>query len=175
MKGDFKFRRVNFGKLTGFSWLGNGVLTGNYAGTWADRGPSFRMNAQLQRLNVNQGVVKGTDIAMTWEDSKVDLLAAVENELVNGGVVVRYEDNDSLDFISCRGQLALNDLAAFGIGMKKEEQEKAGVTFDFVQAQQQAKRFINLTLSDLYYLQVGFSWRISAWKTAVTETTILQL
>ncbi len=151
MKGDFKFRRVNFGKLTGFSWLGNGVLTGNYAGTWADRGPSFRMNAQLQRLNVNQGVVKGTDIAMTWEDSKVDLLAAVENELVNGGVVVRYEDNDSLDFISCRGQLALNDLAAFGIGMKKEEQEKAGVTFDFVQAQQQAKRFINLTLSDLYY------------------------
>lgn len=150
MKGDFKFDRINVGRLTGFSLLGNGSLTGSYAGIWDDKGPSFHLNTRLPRLNVNKGVVKGTEIAVTWEDDKVDLIAAVENDLVRGGAVMSYDSQDTLDFVSCRGKLQVDDLAAFGFGLKNGV-EKAEVGFDLLYAGQQQKSFTNLTLSDLRY------------------------
>lgn len=150
MRGDFKFNRIDFRKFTDFSILGNGVLTGSYAGTWAQEGPSFHVNGKLQRLNVNKRTIRDTDIAMTFEKSQLDLIASADDALLQGGIVMSYDMNDSLNFMSARGNLQFNDLAALGFGLK-EGTETVKATFDLVHAEQKEKTFTNLTLTDLYY------------------------
>ena len=43
MSGEFNFQRMDVGKLTDVSMLGNGRVSGNYAGSWDSRGPAFHV------------------------------------------------------------------------------------------------------------------------------------
>lgn len=150
MHGDFRFDRIDFRKFTGLSFLGNGVLSGSYAGIWDDYGPSFHVNSKLQRLNVNQGSIRDADVALTWGNNQLDLIASVDNKTLHAGVALTCDMDDTLGFVSAKGQLQCHDLAAFGLGLKQGE-ETAGAAFDLVYAGQKQKSFMNLTLTDLQY------------------------
>lgn len=150
MSGDFNFNRIDFGKLAGTSVLGTGVVTGSYAGIWDSAGPSFHVNTRLHRLGVHKGSVRGVDIAMAYGQDKLDLMASVDNAQVKGGMVMSYDLNDSLDFVSLRGNVEMGDPGALGFALAGGE-EKIGATVDLVHAGQKDKSFTNLTLSDVYY------------------------
>ena len=55
---------------------------------------------------------------MTYETGKLDVMATVENEQMQGGVLLAYDLSDSLNFLSTRGQLRIDELAAFGLDIK---------------------------------------------------------
>ena len=150
MRGDFKFDRIDFRKFTDLSFLRNGVVSGTYAGIWDQYGPSFHVNSRLHRLNINQGAVRDAEVAMTWENNQLDLIASVDDEPLHGGMVMSYDGNDSLGFASVKGQLQFRDLTALGFGLKGEK-ETASAVFDLVFAEQKDKSFANLTLTDLQY------------------------
>ncbi|MEI3154811.1 MAG: hypothetical protein V8S95_06725 [Odoribacter sp.] len=102
MRGDFKFDRIDFRKFTDLSFLRNGVVSGTYAGIWDQYGPSFHVNSRLHRLNINQGAVRDAEVAMTWENNQLDLIASVDDEPLHGGMVMSYDGNDSLGFASVK-------------------------------------------------------------------------
>ena len=82
-------------------------------------GPSFHIDSKVERLNIHQGNVKDMKVAMTYETGKLDVMATVENEQMQGGVLLAYDLSDSLNFLSTRGQLRIDELAAFGFGYKR--------------------------------------------------------
>lgn len=150
MQGEFRFDRIDFGRLTDLSFLGNGFVTGSYGGIWDDKGPSFHVNSKVHRLNVNRGSIRGTDVALTWENDKLDLIASVEDDPLRGGVVLACDLDDTLGFVSARGNLQFHDLASLGLGLSGGL-EMASTVFDWVYARQTDKSFTNLTLTDLQY------------------------
>lgn len=150
MHGDFRLARVDFRTFTGVSQLGSGVVSGRYAGTWDSHGPAFHINTRLQRLGVNQGVVRDIDVAMTWENQQLDMMASVNDPVLRGGMVMTYDMNDSLGFLSARGKLDVTNLAALGMGLKGGK-ESVGAVFDLVHAGRTNRSFSNLTLSDVTY------------------------
>lgn len=150
MSGDFRLSSVDFRKFTGLSQLGNGVVSGNYAGTWDSHGPAFHVNTRVHRLAVNKGVVRDIDLALTWENQQLDMMASVNDQVLRGGMVMTYEMNDTLGFLSARGKLSATDLAALGMGLKGGK-ESAGAVFDLVHAGKKNRSFTNLTLTDVAY------------------------
>lgn len=150
MRGDFRFDRVNFEKFTDLSMLGNGVVSGSYAGTWDNEGPSFHINSKLHWLNINRGNVRDVDVGMTWENDRLDMIATVADPEVRGGMVMTYDMADTLEFISAKGKLQADNLDALGFGFQ-EGSESAGASFDLVYAGQKGKSFTNLTLTDIQY------------------------
>lgn len=150
MNGDFQFDRVDFGRLGGTDLLGYGNLSGSYAGTWDMHGPSFHVNSRIHHVNVNKGYLREVEAAMTFEENKLDLMASWDNEQTQGGFVMGYDADDSLDFMSMRGKVSLNDLDFWGWGIKTGG-EQVKVLFDLVHAGQQERSFTNLVLSDLQY------------------------
>lgn len=152
MRGEFDFNRVDFGKLAAISWLGYGELNGTYAGTWDRQGPSFHISTHLEHLKVYQGTVPHIEMTMTYGQDRLDMLAALDNEKIKGGIVLTYHGSDTLNFISAHGKMAVLDLAAWGCGLKGG-QEQVETSFDFVHAGEEEKSFTNLSLSDLTYTQ----------------------
>jgi hypothetical protein len=150
MGGDFHFYQVDCGKLSGLSMLGYGSLSGSYAGVWDTRGPSFHIDSKVERLNIHQGNVKDMKVAMTYETGKLDVMATVENEQMQGGVLLAYDLSDSLNFLSTRGQLRIDELAAFGLDIKGG-QEALETSFEIIHAGQENKSFTNLSLTDFKY------------------------
>ncbi len=150
MKGDFNFDCINFRKFTGLSMLGNGAWQGTYAGNWGENGPSFHMNSHLRRFHVNQGNIREVSLDMTLENEQLNLLASVDDKLLGGGCALSYDMNDTLSFVSAKGQLNFYDLGALGFGVNTGT-ETAGAVFNLVRAGQADKSFFNLTLTDLRY------------------------
>lgn len=150
LQGNFRFDRIDFAKFTDLSFLGNGVLSGSYAGVWDDSGPSVHVKSRLHRLNVNQGNIRDVDVAMTWENDQLDLIASVDDVSLHGGMALTCDLNDSLGFISAKGNVQFPDLGSLGFGWK-DGLETASATFDLVHAGQKEVSFTNLTLNDLQY------------------------
>lgn len=150
MEGEFRFDRLNAGKLTGLRMLGNGVCSGSYAGIWKEDGPAFHVKAALHRLNIQQGQIRDADVALTWENEKTDLMASVENEKVKLGMVLTCDVQENMDFISARGKLALTDLAAFGWDLKGGT-EGVATDFEFIKAGRGDRGFTTVALHELEY------------------------
>ncbi len=150
MNGEFYFNRIDYGKLSGFSVLGSGYLFGTYAGVWDERGPSFQVHSKKNRVNVRTGSLQDVDLAMTYETGKLDLIATMENEGVQGGVIMAYDMDDSLNFLSTRGQVEIDDLQAFGLGLKSGK-ETLKTDFEVIYADRKEKSFTNFSLTDLTY------------------------
>lgn len=159
MSGEFKFNRIDCGKLTALSDLGTGQVSGTYGGTWDENGPSFHVNTKVHRLAVYKGYLKNIDVATTWQNTKLDLIATLEDERTPGGLVLSCDLNDSLRFLSARGKVRINELAAFGLHLKGQK-ENLETAFELVHAGQQVKSFTNLTLNDLQYTSDSSSFAI---------------
>lgn len=150
MGGEFRFGQVNLGKLAGQSLVGYGSCSGSYAGTWNEEGPAFHMKTKLHRLEVKRGTIREAEVAMIWENQKLDLMASVDNEEVKADMVLAYDSRDEVEFLSTRGKVELNRLSAFGWKLGDgEEQVSAG--FELVHAGRDERGFTNLSLSDLVY------------------------
>lgn len=150
MGGEFRFDTVHLGKLAGLSFLGEGSCTGEYAGVWGKQGPVLHVKGKMNRLEVNEGKVRDAEVAVTWEDRKLDLMVSLDNKEAKGAVILTYDGRDSVDFLSTRGQLDLKDLAAFGLGIQGTG-EQIGGRFELVHAGRGERGFTNLTLSDWVY------------------------
>lgn len=150
MGGEFRFERIDLGKLADQALLGYGSCSGSYAGMWNEQGPVFHLKTKLHRLEVQRGSVREADIAMTWENQKVDLMASVDNEEVKADMVLAYDSGDSVDFLSTRGRVELNRLSAFGWKLGDGE-EQVSAAFEMIHAGRGERGFTNLSLSDLVY------------------------
>lgn len=150
MSGDFNFNRVNFGKFTGFDWLGGGAVSGIYNGRLDASGPSFNVKGKLGSLGVNKGVVKDVDLFLAWEGDNVDLISSFKNGESSGNVVMSYDMGDSLQFFSAQGNLNVDCLERFGLSLL-EGDESASVAFDVVSAGNEVGSFTNLVFSDFTY------------------------
>lgn len=150
IRGDFDFNRIHFRKLTGLSMLGYGAWKGNYSGVWDGGGPALHGNSVLRRLNVNQATLRDISVDMVLEHEQLDLLASVDDKLMEGGCALTCDMNDTLSFFSAKGELNLHDLGTLGLGVKGGT-ETAGLVFDLVHAGQADRTFSNLTLTDVQY------------------------
>ena len=160
MQGDFKFNRLNFNLFTGNSMLGRGVLSGSYNGIWDDNGESFNISSKLHRLQINKGCIRDADIAMTWENNHLDLLASVDDKNLSGGFLVTYDMNDSLNFASAKGHLQFHDLSALGLNIK-DSTETLTTSFDLLNIGDDNKNFSKLNITDLHYSNAIGSFQIA--------------
>ncbi|MEG2340237.1 MAG: translocation/assembly module TamB domain-containing protein [Odoribacter sp.] len=150
MGGSFDFTQVDAGLLTGISAIGTGSVSGTCEGMLDERGATFQVNGLVGHLNVWERDIQGIEVALTWADDKLDLLASLDNKNIYGGAVMSYDQSDSLDFLSVRGKVRMNDLAAYGMALKGGR-ESAETSFEWVYAGRSGRNFTNLTLSDLRY------------------------
>ncbi|MDE5611460.1 MAG: hypothetical protein K2I90_05520, partial [Odoribacter sp.] len=150
IRGGFLFNQIDFGRLTGLSMLGNGSWRGTYEGTLDTRGPVIHANSELPHLQVNKETIQDIAVDMVLENGLFDLLASVDDPLMEGGCALIYDMSDSLSYCSVKGELDLPDLGALGFGLIGGP-EAASTAFDMVSAGFADRSFFNLTLKDLRY------------------------
>ena len=159
LKGDFAFNQVDVGKLSGLSFLQNGRLNGNYRGQWNEQGVSLQVQSRLLDIVVNDTKIEDVSLDLMYENEQLNLLATIEDELLAGGCALNCDLNDQFGFFSAKGQLACNDLKAFGFGIQTDE-ESLEFNFDLVHATQQKRSFSNFTFSNLHYANKNGSFFI---------------
>lgn len=150
MRGDFQFEKVDFGRFAGVNQLGNGAFQGEYHGVWAGEDLSFNVKSTLPWLRVNKGYVRDIDLAMVWEDDRLDLMTSLEDKNVSGGMVGSYETSDSLQFASLKGKLKIDNLDYLGWGLK-DGKESIASEFDLIYTGGGKSGFTNLLLSNVGY------------------------
>lgn len=149
MRGDFNWKTVNFGKLADVSWLQDGALNGSYEGWLGDK-ISFRAKSKAERLRVGKSRIEGTELALMWEDGRLDVAVSVDDAAVRGEVAALLDAGDSVAFHTLMGQVQILDMDALGIGIKEGKECLEGA-FEWVTVGEEGKMFRNLTLSEIKY------------------------
>lgn len=150
MKGDFNFNRVNVAKFSGYNLLGNAALSGSYSGTLDEKGIDLDVKGKINKLDIHRGKISDADYYLTWKGEKIDLVSSFENDCAHAGIVLSYDMNDSLDFLSVRGNVRADDLNSFGLSLLGAGESASG-KFDIISAGCEGDRFTTLTLSGLKY------------------------
>lgn len=150
LRGDFRFDRIDGGRFTGLTWLGGGSISGSYSGKWDSQGPAMNLKSRIHRLRVQQGHLKNVDVFLTWETDHLNLMASLENPEIRGGIVLNTATGDSLDFISAKGKIQIDDLNSLGISCFAGHEKIEG-DFDLVHAGKGKRSFTNAVLSGLSY------------------------
>ncbi|MDE7373934.1 MAG: hypothetical protein K2M86_01195, partial [Odoribacter sp.] len=132
------------------SIFGTGSWSGTYEGNLDAHGPAFHASSELPHLQVNKETIQDIAVDMVLENGQLDLLAPVDDPLLEGGCALSYDMSDSLSFCSVKGELDLPDLGALGFGLVGGP-EAASMGFDMVNAGFADRSFFNLTLKDLRY------------------------
>lgn len=159
MSGDFDFSTVDCGKFAGVGWLGKGNWSGNYSGSLAGGKPSMNVKSRFNSLTINGGQVRDLDLFLTWENARLNVMSALNNDCMHGGVLLSYDMNDSLNFMSAKGSLGVEP-EHFGLSFSGKG-EAVSCVFDLVYAGNGLKNsFCNLTLSDFNYSGAAGSFTI---------------
>lgn len=149
MRGDFDWKTVNFGKLAELSWMYDGGVRGSYEGWLGDK-ISFRAKSKLEHLGINQGRIEGGEMALMWEDGRLDVALSVDDAAIRGNVAASLEMGDTMSFHTVMGQVQVLDMDRLGIGMKEGKESLEGA-FDWVTVGEKGRMFRNLTLSGVKY------------------------
>lgn len=151
MSGKFDFRRINCGKISKLDFLGNGQLAGTYNGYLNQDDARLNLTGKFNSLGVNGAKLKDIDLFLAWENSKMDVISSFNNDSIQGNVVFSLDTDDSVIFISTKGNLKVDNLAAIGLSYLGTN-ESLGFSFDLVHAENKDENsFANLNISDFAY------------------------
>ena len=133
ISGEFNFPSLNFAKLSGTEVLGGGHISGTYDGILAEGRTALNVNGKLNTIQIGKGKLKNTDLFLTMDDEKINVLSSFDNDSIRGAVMLTCDVGKEVFFLSSKGKIEVNDLADFGWGITGgKEAVKTG--FDFVYA-----------------------------------------
>lgn len=150
MSGFFRFDRIDFGKFTGFDFLGGGRLEGSYNGIWNEWGPRFEADARVKHLRVNRGTLGEAELTLNLVNDRLELTAFAGDPVLQGDMALTYDFSDTLCQMRLGGKIALNDLNAWGMGLEEGE-ERTGMAFDVNRFEGEGRSFTRLALTDVFY------------------------
>lgn len=101
--GKVKAYGVNYGFLTGQSFLGRGSFRGTFNGSFQDEATIFRLESEVERMRVYDGWLRNIGIVLDWKDNQMDLYSSVENDSLQAGLVVHYTLGDTLQQAHAQG------------------------------------------------------------------------
>ena len=131
ISGEFNFPSLNFAKLSGTEVLGGGHISGTYDGILAEGRTALNVNGKLNTIQIGKGKLKNTDLFLTMDDEKINVLSSFDNDSIRGAVMLTCDVGKEVFFLSSKGKIEVNDLADFGWGITGgKEAVKTG--FDFV-------------------------------------------
>ncbi len=132
--GDYRYGgranlfRVNFGFLTGQSFLKNGSLFANFNGVLGDSTSRFGMSSALGYLDVYDGRLRGVRLSVGTENDRLYLLSSVKNDSLQADFELNYVMGDSLQIADVRGYVNVRQWDSWGPSVCGE---KESFEFDF--------------------------------------------
>lgn len=106
--------RVNFGFLTGQSFLKNGSFFGNFEGVMGDSTSRFGMSSALGYLDVFNGRLRGVRVSVGMENDHLYLLSSVKNDSLQANFELNYIMGDSLRVADARGYVNVRQWDSWG-------------------------------------------------------------
>lgn len=126
--GRLTLSRVNFGFLTGQSFLKNGSFRGNFNGVLGDSISRFGMSSVLGYLDVYGGRLRGVRVSVGMEDEHLYMLSSVKNDSVRADFELNYLEGDSLQVADVRGYVNVRQWDTWGPSLCGERES---FEFDF--------------------------------------------
>lgn len=151
MGGLFNFDRIDFGKFTGYDFLGGGRLEGSYDGFRDRHGFRIGANAGVRNLHINGGVLSEAEVALDVTDDRIQLTASAGDSVLQGNAAMTYDFSNTMRNMELRGEIALNDLDYWGMGLGAGK-EKTGIVFSLDHSGTGERSFSRIALTDIYYI-----------------------
>lgn len=132
--GDYRYGgrtnlyRVNFGFLTGQSFLKNGSFFVNFEGVMGDSTSRFGMSGALGYLNVYDGRLRGVRVSLGMENDHLYLLSSVKNDSLQANFELNYIMGDSIQVADAQGYVNVRQWDSWGPAVCGE---KESFEFDF--------------------------------------------
>lgn len=109
--GDFRYNgwfglgHVQFGFLTGQSFLGRGSFFGKFDGVMGDTVSRFNLASNIRRLNVYENEIRDIRLSVGTENDHLYLLSSVKNDSLQANFLLDYLMSDTLSVAKAEGYL----------------------------------------------------------------------
>ncbi len=116
LSGNFHFPNAAAGRMLGVRSLGNAHFAGDYSGVVGEE-DALNVTAKLYRMKVGEGTLTGADLYMAWEEGRINGVATVDSDSLEGTLVVNYDPAPEQTFLGVKGAVDVKNLRSFGWGI----------------------------------------------------------
>ena len=152
--GSFRFYHVDYGFLTGQSYLGNGSYFGKYTGYLRDSSSAFTLNSRIGHVNLFHGSVRNIALDVHSDNGYMKLSSFVENDSIQARVALDYTyGGDAIRLADVSGELHVRHWDSWNTPVFGER-ESFGFRFFGNYEQRNEDAEVKLSVSDLSYENV---------------------
>ena len=165
--GWFGLGQVQFGFLTGQSFLGRGSFFGKFDGVLGDSISRFNLSSDIRRLQLFDREIRNLRLTLGTEDDHLYLLSSVKNDSLQADILLDYVMGDTLSLAKTEGYVNVrrwDEWAPSVFG------ERESVEFDFSGTLKQSEdnRWVELLVPGLKYENSRGTWSTDSLKFSTT-------
>ena len=165
--GWFGLGQVQFGFLTGQSFLGRGSFFGKFDGVLGDSTSLFNLSSDIRRLQLFDREIRNVRLTLGTKNDHLYLLSSVRNDSLQADVLLDYIMGDTLSLAKTEGYVNVRQWDSWAPSVFGERES---VEFDFSGTLKQSEdnRWVELLVPEMKYENSRGTWSTDSLKFSTT-------